>query len=87
MQKNQAVTTTTPTTPTIEFLKAGWEAWPAPVVARSEVKIFTGGLLGPRTIANLDSKGQGPGQKIKLGRNVAYRKDQLIAWLLGRLEA
>lgn len=31
--------------------------WTAPIVARSQVKEFSGGLLHPRTMANIDCEG------------------------------
>ena len=59
------------------------ESWPAPLVARAEVGRFSGGLLHPRTMANLDSLGEGPG-KITIGRRVAYDRDQLATWIESR---
>lgn len=65
-----------------EKLKA---SWPSPLVARSEVSRFSGGLLNSRTMANLDAKGEGPG-KIPFGRNkVAYSRDDLIDWMINRI--
>lgn len=58
-------------------------AWGAPLVFRTEVKKFSGGLLHPRTMANLDSLGQGPG-KILIGKRAAYRTDRLVAWMKKR---
>jgi len=81
-----ATSTAAPTT-TLEILKAGWQNWPAPVVARSEISTFTGGLLSSRSLANLDSLKKGPGGKVRLGRNVGYEKAALIKWLSARLEA
>lgn len=78
-------TTTTPTT--LELLKAGWQAWPSPVIARSEIGNFTGGLIAPRSLANLDCLKKGPGGKVRLGRSVGYLKADLIEWLSARLEA
>lgn len=54
--------------------------WPAPIVARSEIAKFTGGLINPRTVANLDSKGTGP-PRFRVGRKVAYPVDTFIEWL------
>ncbi|GKT10539.1 hypothetical protein DSTSK_38440 [Desulforhabdus sp. TSK] len=65
----------------IEKLKC---SWPSPLVARLDVDRFSGGLLHPRTMANLDSKGEGP-TLLKFGRLAAYDRDELIAWLLNRL--
>ncbi len=78
-------TATAPTT--IEILKTGWQNWPSPVVARSEISTFTGGLLAPRSLANLDSLKKGPGGKVRLGRSVGYEKAALIDWLTARLGA
>lgn len=56
------------------------ESWTAPIVARAEVGRFSGGLLHPRTMANLDALGEGCG-KIVVGRRVAYDRDALAAWI------
>lgn len=48
-------------------------AWPAPIVARREVGKFSGGVLNPRTMANLDCLGLGVPGKFQCGpRQVAY---------------
>lgn len=59
------------------------EAWAAPIVARSEVGKFSGGVLHPRTMANLDCQGDSPG-KIIIGRRVCYDKWQLVEWMKKR---
>lgn len=59
------------------------EAWPSPLVARSEVGKFSGGLLHPRTMANEDSRGNGP-IRIIVGRKVAYPTKQLAEWMRSR---
>lgn len=58
-------------------------SWPAPIVARSEVGKFSGGILHPRTMANLDSLGQGPG-KIVIGGKVGYYTEVLAKWTEAR---
>lgn len=55
-------------------------SWGSPIVARSEVGVMTGGVLHPRTMANLDAKGQGPG-KIVVGGRVCYEVDKLVDWM------
>ena len=72
---------------TLETLKTGWESWPSPVIARSEVGNFTGGLVSPRTISNLDCLKKGPQGRVRLGRKIGYLKSELIEWLTARLEA
>jgi len=56
------------------------ERWGHPFVPRSKVGIFSGGLLHPRTMANLDSLGLGPG-KITHGHRVVYQTSALIEWM------
>ena len=56
------------------------ERWGHPFVPRSKVAIFSGGLLHPRTMANLDSLGLGPG-KITHGHRVVYQTTALIEWM------
>lgn len=59
------------------------DKWPSEVVAREEVGRFTGGILAPKSMANLDSLGLGP-EAIRIGKKVAYRTSTLIAWLEDR---
>jgi len=61
------------------------ERWPSPYVTREKVGEFSGGILNPRTMANLDSRGEGPKGRIKIyGKKIAYPVDELIAWLEAR---
>jgi hypothetical protein len=60
--------------------------WPSPYVARHEVHRFTGGIVNPKYLANLDSQGKGPEGRIRVGRKVAYSVDSLISWLEARSE-
>ena len=60
--------------------------WPSAIVARSEDSRFSGGLLHPRTLANQDSAGDGPKNRIQVGRKIAYPVDSLIEWLEERAE-
>lgn len=60
------------------------DRWECPFVARSAVEQFSGGMLHPRTMANLDSKGEGPEGKINMGRIVGYRTDGLVEWMWKR---
>ena len=59
------------------------DSWPSPIVARSEVGKFSGGLLHPRTLANLDSLNEGPG-KIMIGNRACYSTRNLCAWMKKR---
>jgi hypothetical protein len=60
------------------------ENWPAPIVSRSDILRFTGGLISQRYIANLDSKGLGPKERVRCGRRVGYPVDVLVEWLRNR---
>lgn len=65
-----------------DFGKLG-RAWPSPIVSRTEIYKFSGGLLSPRTLANLDSLGDGP-PRGRCGRKIFYPVDSLVAWLKAR---
>ena len=57
------------------------DKWPSALVARTEIKKFTGGLIAPATMKNLDSLGKGPKTRVLSGKKVAYDVDGLIEWL------
>ena len=57
------------------------KAWPSAWVARSEIGHFTGGVVSSRYLANLDSRGEGPSERIRIGRKICYPIDSLIIWL------
>jgi hypothetical protein len=57
--------------------------WPSPIVARSEIKNFSGGLLHPRTMANRDSLGESTG-KMMIGGRACYSTRKLVAWMKAR---
>lgn len=60
------------------------DSWKSSFVARDEVATFSGGILHPRTMANLDCKGEGPRGRIRMGRVVAYPVDDLVEWMESR---
>jgi len=57
-----------------------------PLVSRKEAARFTGGMLSPRTLANLDSLGKGPAGRIQIGRKIAYAREAFVGWLLERMD-
>ncbi|MCI5183028.1 MAG: hypothetical protein D3921_11050 [Candidatus Electrothrix sp. AW1] len=65
-------------------LSAFAENWTAPYVERSKLSEFSGGALNARTMANLDSKGQGIKKRINMGRKVLYPVKEVIAWMEAR---
>lgn len=54
-----------------------------PLFSRKHACETLGGLLSPRTLANLDSANSGP-PRIKIGRKVVYSRDEFIRWLEAR---
>lgn len=61
----------------LDDLAAKLPAW----VPRNRVKELTDGLVASKTLANADSLGSGPAEKIYVGRYVAYPKEAFIMWL------
>jgi len=58
--------------------------WPSPFVAREKISEFSGGIITPKSMANLDCIGEGPKGRITCGRKVAYPVAELVAWLESR---
>ncbi|MCK4789131.1 MAG: hypothetical protein KAV87_35645 [Desulfobacteraceae bacterium] len=63
------------------------DKWPSTLVARSQVSNFSGGVLNSKYLANLDSLGKGPKERIRVGRQIVYSVDSLIAFMEKRAEA
>jgi len=61
--------------------------WKSPVVARTEIETFTGGLMTEKYQANLDSAGLGPEGRIRCGRKIGYSVQKYVAWLEARSTA
>ena len=60
--------------------------WPSAFVARDKSEEFTGGMIKPRYLANLDSVGKGPPGKVRCGRKIAYPVTEFVKWLESRSE-
>ncbi len=58
--------------------------WPSPYVARQAIRDFSGGILTSKYMANIDSRGEGPAGRLRVGRKIAYPVDSLISWMEGR---
>ncbi len=67
------------------ILEAG-KRWPSTIITRKEINRFTGGVIAPGTLANLDSQKRGIPGAFRIGRTVAYPVDQVCEWLISRLE-
>ena len=61
------------------------EKWPSSIVAREEVRNFTGGAVSEKYLANLDSQMKGPEERFKIGRKVVYPVDSMLRWLEARM--
>ncbi len=57
------------------------DRWPSAFVSRGEIAKFSGGLIHPRTLANLDSQGKGPKGRFAVGRKIGYPVDSVVQWL------
>ncbi len=69
----------------IEHLINEWDqSWKPPVVPRHKIPEFSGHTISSKTIANLDSKGEGP-PSFKMGRTRVYPKADLLKWFKNRM--
>lgn len=55
--------------------------WPSSIVGRQQIREFTGGMLSPGTLANLDCQGIGPDGKIRIGKKIGYVVAEFVPWL------
>lgn len=62
------------------------DAWKSGIVSRSEIGLFSGGVLHPRTMANRDSNGTGIKPFFKCGRKVFYRTEDAAQYLLNQID-
>lgn len=61
--------------------------WPSTLVARTQVKTFSGGIITGKTLANLSllpSKGEPVPTAIQVGGKIAYDARELADWLRSR---
>lgn len=60
--------------------------WPSAWVARTEAEKFTGGMIGEKYLANLDSAGKGVPGRVRCGRKIIYPVAEFVKWLEDRSE-
>lgn len=58
--------------------------WPSAAVARTEISVFSGGMMKEKYAANLDSAGLGCPGRFRVGRKVVYPAKALAKWLEAR---
>lgn len=63
------------------------DRWKSPIVARTKVASFSGGLLNEKTMANSDSAGLGCPGRFRIGRKVVYPTQKLAEFLESRSAA
>lgn len=56
-----------------------------PIFTRETASKMIGGIFSPRTLSNFDAAGRGPRRKIKIGKRVAYEKEDFLEWLQGMM--
>jgi len=54
-----------------------------PLISRDHVEELLGGIISSKTLANLDSLGEGP-KRMRMGRKVVYRTVDFLEWLSSR---
>lgn len=52
-----------------------------PMIARKEVKHFTGGVISPQTLANADNTGTGPAVRYRINDSIVYPTSFLLHYL------
>ncbi len=55
-----------------------------PIIPRHKIRQFLGDLYSPAYLANLDSRGSGPEDRIIVGKKVCYSRASLVKWLRAR---
>ena len=65
-----------------QLVKEWKEKHPAPVVFQKNVYEVTGGALKAQSMANLDSRGDGPGGKFYIRGAACWESDVFFKWLL-----
>lgn len=62
------------------------EKWPSSHVSRDKIGEFSGGVITPGYLANLDSSKKGPPEKVRCGRKIVYPVASFVRWLEARSE-
>jgi len=68
----------------IDIFQEMEECWPSKLVARTELRKFTGGLLNAATAANLDCQGIGIPGRLRIGRKVVYPTASVVEYIRQR---
>jgi len=52
-----------------------------PIFSREEAAKHLGGIFRASTLRNIDMRGEGPKLKVRIGKKIAYERDDFIDWL------
>ena len=52
-----------------------------PIFSREEAAKHLGGIFRAATLRNIDMRGEGPKLRAKIGKKIAYERDDFIDWL------
>ena len=55
-----------------------------PILFRNHPKFKEWTGFSPRTVANMDSQGTGPGERLIVGRVTGYPRESFLRWLASR---
>ncbi|WP_156921781.1 hypothetical protein [Desulfovibrio inopinatus] len=66
-----------------EFV-AAWEGHLPPYFGRQAIETLFPGMISSKTVANLESKGEGPDGAYRLGGKVVYKRENFVRWLVDR---
>lgn len=55
------------------------------IVTRKQALAATGNIFSPRTLSNMESRNEGPKNKMKFGRQVAYRREDFVEFIVSKL--
>lgn len=70
--------------PAVAECIASWEQALPPMIARKQIRWFLGGLVSPATLNAEDSRGRGPANSVRVGRDIVYHTVDLLVWLAQR---
>lgn len=57
-----------------------------PLFDRETAAKCLGGIISPKTLANLDSLGKGPKYAMRIGKKIAYEKVSFLEWIKSRIK-
>lgn len=56
-----------------------------PIVTRRQGLDAIGNLYSPRTLSNMESRKEGPRSKLRIGRQVAYSREDFVDFIIGKI--